>query len=230
MSSSLASKKTTRRGRGIAPAPSAAKWRQNPNAIPPGVSSGETGAWVYKGAPHIGDHVDMLEADTSEEGGDWWPTVIETLGKHRAPTAGAPAPFYEAHMRFGLNGPMDQVGTKLHRRTCLDFLEEDFGRTWVSRPCQKENVGMGFKVPEGSMAERDGEGPGLLLQHMEALFETGDSGRGEEHFAGVVEEFAWCHNLRGEKESLPCHRTRFTDDGSLSWHSRRRLHICRARP
>ena len=65
---------------------------------------------------------------------------------------------------------MDQVGTKLHHRTHLDFLEEDFGTTWVSRPCRHENTGMGFKVPEDSMAERDGEGPGLLQQRIEVLF------------------------------------------------------------
>ena len=84
-----------------------------------------------------------FEADVSEEGGAWWPTVIDTLGKHQAPTAGAPAPFHDAHMRFGLCEPMDNVGTKMCHRTHLEFLEEDFGRTWVSRPCQNENQGMG---------------------------------------------------------------------------------------
>ena len=78
---------------------------------------------------------------------------------------------------------MDQIGDKLHHRAHLDFLD-DFGTTWVSRPCQKEDTGMGFKVPEDSMAERDGEGPGLLQQRVEVLF---DVGVGQEFLAGVVE-------------------------------------------
>ena len=87
--------------------------------------------------------------------------------------------------------------------------------TWVSEPAEENDVGLGFKVPEGTMAEADGDGPGLLGKRIELAFDVEGS---TEMFAGVVEQFSWCHSLPGETELLACHRMHFTD-GSRSWHS-----------
>ena len=193
-----------------------ARTKRNPSKVPPGgdYGSGEEG-FVYCGPPHLGDYLELFEEDLSPAGGAWWPTQIDRLGAYRTGTPDDPAPFETAHVRFGVPGPLDNAGPKLHARSHLVFLKEDFGVTWVSKPGEEASVGLGFKVPEGTMAEADGDGPGLLGKRIKVAFDVGGS---TQMFAGVVEKFSWCHSLPGESERLACHRIHFTD-GSRSWHS-----------